>query len=304
MNDTLRQTRPTGSGGAAETSQVTTRGALQRSLASLPLAEQQRAVQPGMPVQFTGGPLLTSGAAPVTCDRQAQWVQFEGKPGASDLVDPMAHPEWPKFKAGSQKLVPPMNEKEAAKLWTLIIEGIRDGKPENYDYVADQLFGRYMQVGKGEMALWSGGIGMSNYAVSLGFKTLESRQFYNLTDGLALYDDWDKVRPVWVAFSRKFVEQCQGVVHCFLRYYSETSVFGEVEHNILLGKGGQVKIRYHACFGPDDDVRELDKSGEVQARGQQILLRSLGDTAEALKNAQKRYPDGKLPEETPKGRRG
>ncbi len=234
-------------------------------------------------------------AESAACDREAMWrapVQMERKPGApvqrdaatdppgdAALADPKTHPEFGKFKAGAVAIG--LTEDRALELWTLIIEGIRDRKPGNYEIVADALF-QFMQVKPGKMALWSGGIATSNYAVSKGKQTLEAQSFYQCTDGLKLYNDWSRVRPVWAALSKKFVSQCQGEVHCYLRGYSETSIFGEVEHNVLVGKGASVTIIYHALHGPDDDIRELGADGKPLAKGAENPLHSLGDCRAAL----------------------
>ncbi len=219
------------------------------------------------------------------CDRQQSWLNLsrtEPPPGDEALAVPNRHPEWPKFRDGAASIG--IGQARALELWTLIIEGIRDGKPDNYELVADELF-PYMQVPKGKMALWSGGIGVSDYAVSKGKQTLEAQKFYKLTDGLKLYKDWDKVRPVWAALSARFVSQCQGEVHCYLRAYSTTSIFGEVEHNILLSLGSKVSIKYHALSGPDEDIRELDADGNALGRGADHVLPTLDATAKALELA-------------------
>jgi hypothetical protein len=189
------------------------------------------------------------------------------KPTRADLADPFKHPEYKQWSAQATGIG--MAQGDADRMWTLIIEGLRDNKPANFEAVADFMV-KWMKVPKGKAALWSGGIDLSDYAVSKGLTTLEAQKFYEATKGLKLYEDKSAVYECWKALSRKFVEQFDGVVHVYMREWDPQSVLVTTELEVLKSKGLQVK--FHAMdwvdapghigeFSVDHAFVELDAAG-------------------------------------------
>lgn len=195
------------------------------------------------------------------------------KPTRAELADPFKHPEYTQWSAQATGIG--MSKADADRMWTLIIEGLRDNKPANFEAVADFMV-KWMNVPKGKAALWSGGIDLSDYAVSKGLTTLEAQKFYEATKGLKLYEDKAAVYECWKALSRKFVEQFDGVVHVYMREWDPESVLVTTELEVLKAKGLQVK--FHAMdwvdapghigpFSVDHAFVELDAAGKPLPAG-------------------------------------
>lgn len=216
------------------------------------------------------------------------------KPTRADLVDPFKHPEYTQWSAQATGIG--MKQADADRMWTLIIEGLRDNKPANFEVVADFMV-KWMNVPKGKAALWSGGIDLSDYAVSKGLTTLEAQRFYEATKGLKLYEDKSAVYECWKALSRKFVEQFDGVVHVYMREWDPQSVLVTTELEVLKSKGLQVK--FHAMdwvdapghigeFSVDHAFVELDASGNPLPPGVSMDL-TAAQAQHAVDVAKARY---------------
>jgi putative RNase toxin 3 of polymorphic toxin system/uncharacterized protein DUF4157 len=216
------------------------------------------------------------------------------KPTRADLADPFTHPEYPQWSAQATGIG--MAKADADRMWTLIIEGLRDNKPANFEAVADFMV-KWMKVPKGKAALWSGGIDLSDYAVSKGLTTLEAQKFYEATKGLKLYEDKSAVYECWKALSRKFVEQFDGVVHVYMREWDPQSVLVTTELEVLKSKGLQVK--FHAMdwvdapghigeFSVDHAFVELDAAGNPLPAGATMEL-TASQAQHAVDVAKARY---------------
>jgi hypothetical protein len=216
------------------------------------------------------------------------------KPTRADLVDPFKHPEYKQWSAQATGIG--MAQADADRMWTLIIEGLRDNKPANFEAVADFMV-KWMKVPKGKAALWSGGIDLSDYAVSKGLTTLEAQKFYEATKGLKLYEDKSAVYECWKALSRKFVEQFDGVVHVYMREWDPQSVLVTTELEVLKSKGLQVK--FHAMdwvdapghigeFSVDHAFVELDAAGNPLPPGVTMEL-TAAQAQHAVDVAKARY---------------
>ena len=216
------------------------------------------------------------------------------KPTRADLADPFKHPEYKQWVAQATGIG--MAQADADRMWTLIIEGLRDNKPANFEAVADFMV-KWMKVPKGKAALWSGGIDLSDYAVSKGLTTLEAQKFYEATKGLKLYEDKGAVYECWKALSRKFVEQFDGVVNVYMREWDPKSVLVTTELEVLTDKGLQVK--FHAMdwvdapghigeFSVDHAFVELDAAGNPLPPG--VTMELTADQAQhAVDVAKARY---------------
>jgi hypothetical protein len=216
------------------------------------------------------------------------------KPTRAELADPFTHPEYSQWSAQATGIG--MAKADADRMWTLIIEGLRDNKPANFEAVADFMV-KWMAVPKGKAALWSGGIDLSDYAVSKGLTTLEAQKFYEATKGLKLYEDKSAVYECWKALSRKFVEQFDGVVHVYMREWDPQSVLVTTELEVLKSKGLQVK--FHAMdwvdapghigeFSVDHAFVELDAAGNPLPPGVTMEL-TAAQAQHAVDVAKARY---------------
>jgi hypothetical protein len=216
------------------------------------------------------------------------------KPTRADLADPFKHPEYGQWSAQATGIG--MAKADADRMWTLIVEGLRDNKPANFEAVADFMV-KWMNVPKGKAALWSGGIDLSDYAVSKGLHTLEAQKFYEATKGLKLYEDKAAVYECWKALSRKFVEQFDGEVHVYMREWDPDSVLVTTELEVLKSKG--LVVKFHAMdwvdapghigpFSVDHAFVELDASGNPLPAGASMDL-TAAQAQHAVDVAKARY---------------
>ncbi|GLY37811.1 hypothetical protein Amsp01_038350 [Amycolatopsis sp. NBRC 101858] len=176
-----------------------------------------------------------------------------------DLKDPAKHPERARWMAGAATIHLPAAT--AAALWKLLIEGLRDGKPANFEVVAEALM-HSMRIAPGQGALWSKGEDISEYAAGLGFAALETQEFYNVTKGLTLLDDWSLVRPLWMVFSRRYAGSLRKEIHIFVRQFLASSVLLETElptvRRIMRSTRRSIELKFHAMDWGDDPTKILD----------------------------------------------
>lgn len=201
-----------------------------------------------------------------------------------DLRVPFDHPERAKWMAGAAKIH--LSSAKAAHLWYLVIAGLRDHRPDYFEIVADELM-RGMRIPPGKGALWSKGVDLSDYVAGLGFVTLETQEFYNVTEGLVLLDDWAVVRPLWVTFSRRYAGSLRKEIHVFVRQFLASSVLVETElptvRRIMRSTGLSIALKFHGMDWGDDPTkilanpvprywRELLADGTALKEGQQHVL--------------------------------
>jgi len=201
-----------------------------------------------------------------------------------DLKVPFDHPERPKWMAGAARIG--LLAVEAGRLWYLVIAGLRDNRPGNYEIVAEALM-KDMRIPAKKGALWSKGEDLSDYARKLGFTTLEAQEFYHVTKGLRLLDHWDTVRPVWAAFSRRYAGQLREEIHIFARQIEPGSVLVDIElpavQDIVALSGDPIALKFHGMeWGDDPRVvltnpvpeywRELRRDGTPLGKGGQLVL--------------------------------
>ncbi|WP_410667712.1 phosphotransferase [Amycolatopsis sp. cmx-4-68] len=206
----------------------------------------------------------------------------------ASLRVPFDHPERDKWMTGAAKIN--LSSARAARLWYLIIAGLRDGRPDYYEVVANALM-HSMRIAPGKGALWSKGEDLSDYAAGLGFTTLETQEFYNVTKGLSLLDDWTLVRPVWVTFSRRYAAGLRKEIHIFVRQFLASSVLLETElptvRRIMRSTGISIGLIFHGMDWGDDPTkileepvprfwRELLADGTPLAKGRQHVLDEAG----------------------------
>jgi Domain of unknown function (DUF4157) len=188
---------------------------------------------------------------------------FKPSPTPADLLVPRAHPEYPSFKAGCAAI--PLPAADADRDWDLLITGLRDNKPANFELVAASLM-RNMSIPAGKGALWSGGEDLSDYARTQGCTALEQQDFYKATKGLELVNNWSVARKAWAAFSRLYASQLRGKIHVYMRRFAPGSVLVDIElkkiDDMLAAPGGVpggIHLRYHAMEWGDDPHQHLDQ---------------------------------------------
>jgi Phosphotransferase enzyme family len=216
------------------------------------------------------------------------------------LEVPIDHPERPKWMAGAKDIG--MSASKAARLWYLVIAGIRDGKPAFFDTVANELM-KSMKIKAKKGALWSKGEDLSDYAVSLGFVTLEAQEFYKVTKGLTLLDNWPRVRPVWERFSVRYASQLRKEIHIFVRQIESGSVLVDIELPAVKETetrlGRAIALKFHGMEWGDDPrrvlhdpvphyFRELRRDGTPLDEGRQQVLDKDG-AKEATSRARRRF---------------
>ncbi|MEZ5261715.1 MAG: hypothetical protein R2755_08055 [Acidimicrobiales bacterium] len=116
-----------------------------------------------------------------------------------------------------------------------------------------------LDIGGTTMALWSGGIDMSNYAFAKGYLPLEKTKLGGVLDSLKLHSSWALKAPLWNALSRAFVRHAGATVHIFVRSVQADSVLiaeevpglGELE--ALTGK--PIATAWHAVY-TDPDTKQ------------------------------------------------
>jgi aminoglycoside phosphotransferase (APT) family kinase protein len=218
----------------------------------------------------------------------------------ANLEVPFDHPERPKWMAGAASIGMPTAL--ASHLWELVIAGLRDNKPSNYGEVADELM-KKMRIPPKKGALWSKGEDLSDYAVSLGFMTLESQEFYKVTKGLTLLDNWPRVRPVWEVFSVRYASQLRKEIHIFARQIEPGSVLVDIElpavAKIVTSTGKPIALKFHGMEWGDDPQqvlrnpvprywRELRRDGTPLGEGKKQVLDEKGAKA-ATSVARRRF---------------
>ncbi|SEF24444.1 Phosphotransferase enzyme family protein [Amycolatopsis pretoriensis] len=176
-----------------------------------------------------------------------------------DLKDPAKHPERARWMAGAAKIH--LSSATAAHLWDLVITGLRDRRPGNFEIVADELM-RGMRIAPGKGALWSKGEDISEYAAGLGFAALETQEFYEVTKGLTLLDNWPLVRPLWMTFSRRYAGILRKEIHIFVRQFLASSVLLETElptvRRIMRSTGITIALKFHGMEWGDDPTKILE----------------------------------------------
>lgn len=199
-------------------------------------------------------------------------------------IDAKKHPEWPKFQASFRtKNIP---EERVLLIWTKTLAGIKLQKEMNetgqryelnrhFADVADAMKNELRILAGQNLALWSGGYDVSEYArKNKRCTTLESTVLGGAFDALELYSDWKCIGPLWNTISRKFVEQGYGFVHVFQRVNAPDSVLYRQEIPMLVqnmsnpGLPEELKVRgmfWHALFGDGvwSNLKEIDEQGEL-----------------------------------------
>ncbi|RYZ40128.1 MAG: hypothetical protein EOO71_17300 [Myxococcaceae bacterium] len=152
------------------------------------------------------------------------------------------------------------------------------------------------------LALWSGGLQVSQYVRARGYDTLESTVYGGILDKMTnpqfkLWlgsDDWGPQGALWDTISARYVEvaaSCRDTMHVFLRTHDlESTFYGEELVNWRKAKRNQAHeldgLTYHVLVGMDSFglekvfLREQDAKeflltflGQLQQRFEQDMLK-------------------------------
>lgn len=188
--------------------------------------------------------------------------------------DPTQHREWPLFRDSLRSHG--VGESLILSAWTHLMQGVtmqkemnldgrrRDDNP-HFDAFAE-LLQSYLDIPYPNLALWSGGFAVSDYARKRKHcTTLESTILGGTLDRLELYNDWKCIGPLWNTISRKFVEQGYGVAKVFLRVHAPDSVLYRQEVPMLGINSRIVCLQWHVLYGDGDwsSLREIDDDGAL-----------------------------------------
>ncbi|MFI6642037.1 hypothetical protein [Streptomyces sp. NPDC050504] len=229
------------------------------------------------PRRAAGIPALqrTAGNAAV-----AQWVQRTATPQEQYADRPTEHPEWGPY----QELVRAAGipQQEADDAWQLLLGGVAEQGPLNAEAMAKTsvrqeqrelratntwyrtftaLMGKYLEIDRPTMALWSGGLDLSDYAYAKGHMPLERTRIGGVLNVIRLNRNWALTTPMWNILSKEFVSRANGPVHIFMRAFNPESVLISQEVpqlHVVKELNPQVRLRWHPVYtDPDGKLREI-----------------------------------------------
>ena len=177
-----------------------------------------------------------------------------------------------RFKLGMRKigLFPPIIN----TVWRLAASGISAERNatgphskfwnESFDKLASQLRCLNLLDPSDRLALWSGGIAISQYARKLGYCCLETTRAGEMLDSAKLYNLDKSLWNLWDYLARAFVDQVRGYeVHIFVRNIDRKSTLLQVEVPHLLTMERDLQIKWHVIVDTDTgDLRALTRDGE------------------------------------------
>lgn len=194
-----------------------------------------------------------------------------------------------KFRSGLKRIAD-LSKADADRLWEILKAGIIEeralkGAPgfggrtgpysgaENvaYDRLASQMRGLLAGV-RGKIALWSGGIGISTYASSLGYTCLETTRLGGVLEELKLNRNEKAIWDLWDYMAKVFVRQAGHEINIFVRTFDAKSTLALVELPTLLRHNPGLKFKWHVIVGRNDQtLQALTQDGQlaVETRGAQ-----------------------------------
>jgi hypothetical protein len=177
-----------------------------------------------------------------------------------------------KFKAEMKELG--IAPGEIADLWKLLVSGIIDeqagasttpissGNSSFAAFSARSAIKGLLTPGD-RIALWSGGIAISQYARRLGYCCLETTRLGEMFDRVRLYRNEQALWQLWDYLAKAFVDQAQrfGQVHIFVRNFDRKSTLLTVEYprvlEMLRNRKAGFQIKWHVIVGDSDRPEEL-----------------------------------------------
>lgn len=117
-----------------------------------------------------------------------------------------------------------------------------------------------------ELALWSGGIDLSDFSFQAGCCPLEETALGNFLNTNPITSLWELEAPLWNIISRTFVLNYQGrVAHVYFRLIDDTSVLMRQEVPMLIKN--KIGIAWH----PVINTYAQNTSSEIGTDGSQLL---------------------------------
>jgi hypothetical protein len=179
-----------------------------------------------------------------------------------------------KCKVGMKQLG--LGSAEISGLWNLLVSGMIEeevlkrgsGTKPGIENRSFETFSKLPQI-KGflapgdKLALWSGGIEISEYARNLGYCCLETTRLGGMFDQAKLYRNEQSLWQLWDYLAKAFVEQVGrfGEVHIFVRNFDRKSTLLTVEYPRLLEirevQRAGFQIKWHVIVGDGDRPEQL-----------------------------------------------
>lgn len=117
----------------------------------------------------------------------------------------------------------------------------------------------YLSIGGQDLALWSGGIDLSDYAFGRGYCPLERTILGSVVNQIEFHNQWILQAPLWNILSTVFVRQQPAGVHVFLRTFEADAVLFRQEVPIIREIFPGIPIRWHAIYtSPNNIMWEID----------------------------------------------
>lgn len=178
-----------------------------------------------------------------------RWVQRQTDPLKEHYATrPAAHPEWETYKKLTEAAGIPQAEADLA--WQLLLGGVDSQGALNDEAVARtsnrqeqreiratntwyqefvKLMTKHLELRTPTMALWAGGIGVSEYAWQKGHTPLAETRIGSVLNVLKLHPEWKLTGPMWNILSKAYVSLATGPVHIFVRAYEPDSILIRLE---------------------------------------------------------------------------
>lgn len=117
----------------------------------------------------------------------------------------------------------------------------------------------YLSVGNAPLALWSGGVALSDYAHQRGFAPLEHTILGAVVHKINFHQQWVLQAPLWNILSTVFVRQQPPSVHVFLRTFEADAVLFRQEVPVIREIFPNIPIYWHAIYTLEDkSLREIN----------------------------------------------
>jgi len=230
----------------------------------------------------------------MTDNRNIVQLKYPGPhaPQAFYHNNPMGHPEYPLFVGLMRALNIPngiidyawqhllygfylQDDIQHQLEWLEIGEGIALGQGtrneiRNDNYHFEQLaiqLSDYLNIGDRDLALWSGGVDLSDYAFMRGYTPLERTPLGLVLNQIEFHSQWILQAPLWNIISRVFVRQGPVNVHVFLRTFEADSVLFRQEIPAIREIFPNAYIRWHAIYTSPDGhfLYEIDNNLQLVA---------------------------------------
>ncbi|MBT2410160.1 hypothetical protein J7I94_06255 [Streptomyces sp. ISL-12] len=212
-----------------------------------------------------------------------RWVQRATDPLSEHYATrPQQHPEWATYEKLTKAAGIPDDEADAA--WQLLLGGVDSQGALNDEAAARtsdrqaqreiratnswyhefvKLMTKHLELKTPTMALWAGGIEVSEYAWQKGHTPLAQTRIGSVLNVLKLHPEWKLTGPMWNILSKAYVSLATGPVHIFVRAYEPDSILIRLEvphlHEVRR-LNPNVQMIWHPLYtGSDGVTREISR---------------------------------------------